>query len=114
MKKNKKLNIFVPVNGAILSVIFVFVLIAGMTTSFSGSMSSDSVGNVLEKTDLNKLFIYFYGFENKYFTKNNPDYNDIPLAKVGFQLATNIKVDDVRTFFARELPGIADFNTKIQ
>ena len=58
MKKNKKLNIFVPVNGAILSVIFVFVLIAGMTTSFSGSMSSDSVGNVLEKTDLPELLAY--------------------------------------------------------
>lgn len=114
MKKNKQLNIFVRINGAFLSILFVFILIAGMTTSFSMSMSSDSVGTVLEKSDLNKLFLYFYGVENNYYTQDNPELNDIPLTKIGFQLATNLKVNDVRTFFAREVPGFSDFNTKIQ
>jgi stage II sporulation protein P len=114
MKKKKQINIFVRINGAFLSILFVFILIAGMTTSFSMSMSSDSVGTVLEKSDLNKLFLYFYGVENNYYTQDNPELNDIPLTKIGFQLATNLKVNDVRTFFAREVPGFSDFNTKIQ
>jgi stage II sporulation protein P len=114
MKKNKQINIFVRINGAFLSILFVFILIAGMTTFFSISMSSDSVGTVLEKSDLNKLFLYFYGVENKYYTQDNPELNDIPLTKIGFQLATNLKVNDVRTFFSREVPGFSDFNTKIQ
>jgi stage II sporulation protein P len=112
MKKNKQF--FVRMNGAVLSILFVFILIAGMTTSLSMSMSSDSVGTVLEKTDLNKLFLYFYGIENNYYTQDHPELNDVSLTKIGFQLATNLKVNDVRTFFARELPGFADFNTKIQ
>ncbi|MCQ6282054.1 stage II sporulation protein P [Bacillus sp. EB600] len=114
MKKNKQINIFVRINSAFLSILIVFLLIAGMTTFFSMTMSSNSVGTVLEKTDLNKLYLYFYGFENNYFTQKNPEVNDIPLTKIGFQLATNLKVNDVRTFFARELPGFSDFNTKIQ
>jgi stage II sporulation protein P len=114
MKKNKQINIFVRINGAFLSILFVFILIAGMTTVFSMSMSSDSVGTVLEKSELNKLFLYFYGVENKYYIQDDPELKDIPLTNIGFQLATNLKVDDVRTFFARELPGFSDFNTKIQ
>jgi stage II sporulation protein P len=114
MKKNKPINIFVRINGAFLSIFFVFLLISGMTTFFSMSMSSDSVGTVLDKTNLNKLFLYFYGVENSYYIQNNPELKDIPLTKIGFQLATNLKVNDVRTFFARELPGFSDFNTKIQ
>lgn len=114
MKKKKQINIFIRINGAFLSIVFVFLLIAGMTTVFSMSMSSDSVGTVLEKSDLNKLFLFFYGSENNYYTQNNPELNDIPLTKIGFQLATNLKVNDVRTFFERELPGFSEFNTKIQ
>jgi stage II sporulation protein P len=114
MKKNKQIGIFIRLNGAILSVVFVFLLIAGMTTFFSVGMSSDSVGTVLEKTELNKLFLYFYGFENSYYTQKTPEINEIPITKIGFQLATNLKVNDVRTFFERELPGFSDFNTKIQ
>ncbi len=114
MKKNKQIGIFIRVNGAILSVVFVFILIAGMTTFFSVTMSSDSVGTVLDKTDLNKLYLYFYGVENSYYTQKYPEIKEIPITKIGFQLATNIKVNDVRTFFERELPGFSDFNTKIQ
>jgi stage II sporulation protein P len=114
MKNNKQIGIFIRLNGAILSVVFVFLLIAGMTTFFSVAMSSNSVGTVLEKTELNKLFLYFYGFENSYYTQKMPKINEIPITKIGFQLATNIKVNDVRSFFERELPGFSDFNTKIQ
>jgi stage II sporulation protein P len=47
-------------------------------------------------------------------TQKMPKINEIPITKIGFQLATNIKVNDVRSFFERELPGFSDFNTKIQ
>lgn len=114
MKKEKPIRMFVRVNGAILAVILVFVMIAGMTTYFSVTMSSISVGNILDKTDLNKLYLYFFSFENHYYTENDPEINDIPLARTGFQLATNIKINDIRTFFERELPGFSEFNTKIQ
>lgn len=114
MKKNKQANVFIRLNGAFLTIVLIFLLIAGMTTFFSVTMSSDSIGIVLEKTDLNKLYLYFFGSENNYYTQNSPELNDISLTKVGFQLATNLKVNDVRTFFERELPGFSDFNTKIQ
>ncbi|MDQ0198334.1 stage II sporulation protein P [Neobacillus ginsengisoli] len=114
MKKNNQYSLIVQVNGAVLSVIFVFLLIAGMTTFLSVKMSSESVGQILETSDLNKLFLYFFGTENKYFIQNNKDIKDIPLTKVGFQIATNIKINDVKSFFERELPGFSEFNTNIQ
>ncbi|MDQ6596708.1 stage II sporulation protein P [Bacillus salipaludis] len=114
MKKNKPFSLFIRINGAVLSVIFIFILIAGMTTILSLKMSSDSVGEVLETSDLNKLYLYFFGSENKYYIQNSKDIKDIPLTKVGFQIATNIKISDIRTFFERELPGFAEFNTKIE
>jgi stage II sporulation protein P len=114
MKKNKQVNLVIRVNGAIFSVIFLFVFIAGMTAFFSVNMSSDFVGQVLQKSDLNKLFLYFFGSENKYYIMNNEEINDIPLTNIGFQLATNLKINDMRSFFERELPGFSEFNTKIQ
>ena len=114
MKKNKQSSLFVHINGAVLSVLLVFILIAGMTTILSIKMSSDSVGQILETSDLNNLYLYFFGSENKYYIQDHKEINDIPLTKVGFQIATNIKINDIRTFFERELPGFAEFNTKIE
>ncbi|OIK09084.1 stage II sporulation protein P [Bacillus sp. MUM 116] len=114
MKKNKPFSLFIRINGAVISVIVIFILIAGMTTILSLKMSSESVGEVLETSDLNKLYLYFFGSENKYYIQNRKDIKDIPLTKVGFQIATNIKISDIRTFFERELPGFAEFNTKIE
>ncbi|MDP4083685.1 MAG: stage II sporulation protein P [Bacillota bacterium] len=114
MKNQKKVSIFIRVNGALLSVILVFLIVGSMTTIFSFTMSSDYVGMALEKSDLSKLYMYFFGFENRYFIQNNMEVENIPLTKIGFQLATNIKINDMRTFFERELPGFSEFNTKIQ
>jgi len=114
MKKTKQYSLFVRINGAVLSVLVVFILIAGMTTILSLKMSSDSVGAILETSDLNKLYLYFFGSENKYFIQDHKEINDIPLTKVGFQIATNIKINDIRSFFERELPGFEEFNTKIE
>jgi len=87
-----------------------------MTTFLSFSMTSQSVGDVLEASDsdMNKLYLYFFGSENQYYVQDQNDINDIPIAKVGFQIATNIKMNDIRTLLGRELPGFADFNTKIE
>lgn len=114
MKKENRNRIFIRLNSAFLAVILIFFLIGGMTSFLSIALSSNSVGAILEKTDLNKLYLFFFGFENKYYTQNKPGLNDVPLTKIGFQLATNIKINDIRSFFERELPGFAEFNTKIQ
>jgi stage II sporulation protein P len=114
MKKNNQFSLIVQVNGAMISVILVFVLISSITTFLSVSMTSDTVGQVLETSDLNKLFLYFFGTENMYFTQNNKEVQDIPLTKIGFQIATNLKINDAKTFFERELPGFSEFNTNIQ
>lgn len=114
MKQANRISLFVQMNSAILAVLFLFFLIGGMTSFLSVTLSSNSVGTILEKTNLNKLYLFFYGFENKYYTQKNPGINQVPLTKIGFQLATNIKINDIRSFFEREVPGFAEFNTKIQ
>lgn len=115
MKKKKPFSLIVHINGALVSVIFVFLLIAGMTTFLSVNLSSVSVGQILDtSSDLNKLYLYFFGSENKNFIQNHKEMNEISLTKVGFQIATNIKINDIKTFFERELPGFSEFNTKIQ
>jgi stage II sporulation protein P len=114
MKNNKQFSVFVQVNGALISVILLFLLIAGMTTLLSVKMASASIGQVLETSDLNKLFLYFFGSENKYFIQDHKEINEIPITKIGFQIATNIKINDIKSLFERELPGFLEFNTKIQ
>lgn len=115
MKKAKQPSLILRVNGALSFVVFVFLFIAGMTTILSVNMSSNSVNQVLESSaDLNKLYLYFFGSENKYYIQDRTDIKDIPLTKLGFQIATNIKINDVRTLLDRELPGFSDFNTKIE
>jgi stage II sporulation protein P len=85
-----------------------------MTSFLSVKMTSDSVGQVLGTSNLNNLFLYFFGSENKYFIQSHKEINEIPITKVGFQIATNIKINDIKSLFERELPGFAEFNTKIQ
>lgn len=115
MKKNKQPSLILRVNGALSFVIFVFLFVAGMTTILSVNLSSESVREVLDSSsDLNKLYLYFFGSENKYYIQNRTDIQDIPITKLGFQIATNIKINDVRTLLDRELPGFSDFNTKIE
>jgi stage II sporulation protein P len=114
MKNNKQFNLFIQINGALLSVVIVFLLIAGMTSFLSVKMASEQVNQVLETSDLNKLFLYFFGSENNYFIQNNKEIKDIPITKLGFQIATNIKINDIKSLFERELPGFSEFNTKIQ
>lgn len=114
MKKTNKYSLFVQANGAALSVILVFLIITGMTTFMSVKMSSDSVGKILETSDVNHLFLYFFGTENKHFTQGNKNLQEVSITKVGFQIATNIKINDIKTFFERELPGFSEFNTNIQ
>lgn len=114
MNNKQKINIFIRLNGAVLSVILVFFIVGCMTTYLSFTMSSDYIGTALEKNDLSSLYKYFFGFENHYYIQNDAEIKNIPLTKIGFQLATNIKINDMRTFFERELPGFSEFNTKIQ
>ncbi|WP_246277231.1 stage II sporulation protein P [Neobacillus endophyticus] len=115
MKKSKQPSLILHVNGALCFVVFVFLFIAGMTTVLSVNMSSESVGQVLDSSaDLNKLYLYFFGSENKYYIQDRSDIKEIPITKLGFQIATNIKINDVRTLLDRELPGFSDFNTKIE
>lgn len=87
MKKNKQPSLILRVNGALSFVIFVFLFVAGMTTILSVNLSSESVREVLDSSsDLNKLYLYFFGSENKYYIQNRTDIQDIPITKLGFQI----------------------------
>jgi stage II sporulation protein P len=114
MKNSKPFSMLVRVNSAFVSVVFLFLLIAGMTSFLSMKMTSDSISEIMDDNNLNQLFLYFFGSENRYYLENHQEINDISISRIGFQLATNIKIDDIRTLFERELPGFAEFDTKIQ
>ncbi|HWO96676.1 MAG TPA: hypothetical protein VNM45_10130, partial [Bacillus sp. (in: firmicutes)] len=43
------------------------------------------------------FFMRVMGFENGYFVQDNPDVKNVSLSTVGLELATNVRMGDIRT-----------------
>lgn len=113
-RKGKKRYVFLYIQAGILSFVGLFIIIGLMTTFLSIRISADFMNTALRETDSQKVFHYFLASENKYFAANQNPLEDISITKLAFQLMTNVKPDDYRTFLGKEIPGFSEFDTKIE
>ncbi|MEC0488511.1 stage II sporulation protein P [Bacillus licheniformis] len=113
-RKGKKRYVFLYIQAGILSFVGLFIIIGLMTTFLSIRISADFMNTALKETDSQKVFRYFLASENKYFAANQNPLEDISITKLAFQLMTNVKPDDYRTFLGKEIPGFSEFDTKIE
>lgn len=66
---------------------------------------------MIERVGLNNIFLAFFQSENHQIVKKDLSLCSVPLYKLGLELAANIRTDDIRTFFGREIPGMAYYAT---
>lgn len=103
---------FQAINSTILGVILVFILIAGITTSFfSLKFSSNYVSDFLKDVNSTNLYYEIFRSENHFFPETTS--SGLSFSKLFFQVATNIKLDDTRTLLGRELPLLTFYHTEI-
>ncbi|RFB17577.1 stage II sporulation protein P [Bacillus sp. HNG] len=102
----------------ILFLIFSFILLFTITGAIVSlkpeyRISSSSINNVA--TNLSgEALVHLLGYENHYFVQGLPESTTKPdyLGAV-FKAATNLTLDDPRSFLGRELPGFSIFDGKI-
>ncbi|MFS0822637.1 stage II sporulation protein P [Bacillus sp. 1P02SD] len=102
----------------ILFLIFSFILLFTITGAIVSlkpeyRISSSSINNVA--TNLSgEALVHLLGYENHYFVQGLPESTTKPdyLGAV-FKAATNLTLDDPRSFLGRELPGFSNFDGKI-
>jgi stage II sporulation protein P len=99
-----------------VGLLLVFVLI-GVIVKVNFKIDSQDIKLSFGHIDTEKIFIHFLTSENHYFYQPNQDEKDFftfaTLSNTIFQLATNIKPTDTRTFLGNELPGLHLFDTEI-
>ncbi|MEH7379890.1 stage II sporulation protein P [Bacillus sp. JJ1533] len=102
----------------ILFLIFSFILLFTITGAIVSlkpeyRISSSSIGNVATNLSGESL-VHLLGYENHYFVQGLPESTTKPnyLGAV-FKAATNLTLDDPRSFLGRELPGFSIFDGKI-
>lgn len=100
----------------VVGLLLVFVLI-GVIIKVNFKIDSQDIKLSFGQINTEKIFVQFLKSENHYFYQNNQDENEFfTIANISntiFQLATNIKPTDTRTFLGSELPGLNLFDTEI-
>ncbi|MFT8321238.1 MAG: stage II sporulation protein P [Bacillus sp. (in: firmicutes)] len=112
MQPSKLRYYFQYINTTILGVILVFLLTAGITTSFfSMKLSSEHVSDFLKDVDSTNIYYQLFRGENHFYPKS--ENGELSISKLLFQVATNIRLDDTRTLLGRELPLLTFYHTGI-
>lgn len=96
-----------------LSVFFTFILIGLLTTvSPTYRISSQILTEWTNKVE-SATFLHLFGMENRAF-RHATELEQFPsISSSLFQIATDVKLNDVRSLLGNELPGFQIFDTKI-
>jgi stage II sporulation protein P len=113
MKKEKS-SFFVFIRSSFQVIVLTLLFIGGITTFLSYKTSYETIGSMIDRAGLNKIFLAFYQSENHHFVKEDLSLSQVSLFKLGLELAANIRTDDMRTFFGREIPTMYAYNTQIE
>ncbi|MEQ6375849.1 stage II sporulation protein P [Bacillaceae bacterium S4-13-56] len=103
-------------NGSVymISFLILFFLI-GVLTALKPALqiTSEKIEKWTSSID-GTSFLYLMQQENKIFSYAFPEnIPEVSVTKVAFQLATQVKPTDPRTFLGRELPGVSTYNEQI-
>jgi stage II sporulation protein P len=113
MKFNSSLKLFLKTLAGVLSIFIISGLIAISDIRIDAKDFKITLG---EKSTEN-ILLHFLRSENHYFYQMEKEETELftmrNISTTIFQLATNIKPTDTRTFLGRELPGLSLFDTQI-
>ncbi|WLR43461.1 stage II sporulation protein P [Bacillus carboniphilus] len=108
MRSTKEPIIIINLSRIFFMNLFIFVLIS-LVTLTSVKFSSNFFMSEIIPIELYKSAIHN---ENRSLISKN-DLDEISISRSAFQIATNVKPGDIRTFLGRELPGFKMFDTTI-
>ncbi|EZH67837.1 hypothetical protein DH09_07895 [Bacillaceae bacterium JMAK1] len=94
-------------------VIISFVVIAMLTTAGNYSRFASTAVHDFTSTLQSELFIHVIGTENRHYLDVAPETSTPSLSSVALELATQVNLEDPRTFLGRELPGFQVFDDNI-
>lgn len=108
----KKILVFY-MNGTFLTLFIAFIIISSISTVFSSRMSSEVITKWMKNIEVEHLFLAIIQSQNQYFVGNDVEVKKIPIGNMLFQLATNVKPNDVRSLLGNEIPGFFAYDYKI-
>lgn len=94
-------------------VIVSFVVIAMLTTAGNYSRFASTAVHDFTSSLQSELFIHVIGTENRHYLEAAPEMSTPNLSSVALELATQVNLEDPRTFLGRELPGFEVFDDTI-
>lgn len=97
-----------------ISIIVLFMFIGIMTTIKPAYRFSSQIISEWTRSIDGSTFLYLLSMENRAFQQVHPEGKSLPgLSTAFFQIATNIKIHDLRTLLGNELPGFSNFGNEI-
>ncbi|AXF54670.1 stage II sporulation protein P [Salicibibacter kimchii] len=105
-----KINIQSFFMAGIAFIVMTFLIIAMLTTADNHSRFSSSALHDWTGQMQSDWFVHLLGAENRYFLDALEDYSTPSLTTAVLELATNMNLEDPRTFLGRELPGFSGFD----
>ncbi|MBB6450951.1 stage II sporulation protein P [Geomicrobium halophilum] len=94
-------------------IVMTFLIVTMLTTAGNHSRFSSSALHDWTAQMQSEWFIHILGNENRYYLDGLEDSSTPNLGTAVLELATNMNVEDPRTFLGRELPGFSAFDDTI-
>ncbi|GAA0463452.1 stage II sporulation protein P [Alkalibacillus silvisoli] len=98
---------------AVALIVGTFLIIAMLTTADNTHRFSSSVLHDWTKEAQSDWFIHLLGVENRYYLDAMQDTSTPSLTTTVIELATNMNLNDPRTFLGREIPGFSGFDNTL-
>src|SRR5690625_5007268 len=99
---------------SITFIIILFTSIGLMTTTKSPTRLSTSIFSSWTSQVDQSIFVILFGVENKGFDLNHQITNESPsISEVLFNIAISIKLNDLKSFLAHEMPGFSAYENTI-
>ncbi|SDI34538.1 stage II sporulation protein P [Natribacillus halophilus] len=98
------------VMGLIAFIVMTFLIIAMLTTAENHSRFASSALNDWTAQMQSDWFVHLLGAENRYYLDAMHDPSPPSLTTAAFEIATNMNLEDPRTFLGREIPGFSGFD----
>lgn len=92
--------------------VILFIVISTITSVLSTKLSSEYVGNILRKVQSTELYLNIIQTQNHYLTGKDVEVQKLPIMELTFELATNLKPYDIRSFLGNEIPGFFAYDTQ--
>ncbi|MBB6449662.1 stage II sporulation protein P [Geomicrobium halophilum] len=98
---------------AVTSIVGTFLIIAMLTTAGNHHRFSSSVLHDWTKEAQSDWFIHLLGAENRSYLDATQNPSTPSLTTTAIELATNMNLNDPRTFLGREIPGFSGFDNTL-